>query len=76
MKSKSRELKSCFISAPFGADLGTLTRVLDTAGIHWEWARTNLDLFCRIPGDLRTIIRSVDFVIGADWRPRKWQHDI
>lgn len=65
MKPKSREFKSCFISAPFGADLGTLTRVLDRAGIHWEWAKSNLDLSDRLPGDLRKIIRSVDFVLGV-----------
>lgn len=64
MKPKKREFKSCFISAPFGADLGTLTRVLDRAGIQWEWAKSNLDL-SDLPGDLRTIIRSVDFVLGV-----------
>jgi hypothetical protein len=65
MKTKNREFKSCFISAPFGADLGTLTRVLDTAGIRWEWAKSNLDLSGRLPEDVRKIIRSVDFVIGV-----------
>jgi hypothetical protein len=65
MKAKSREFTSCFISAPFGANLGALTRVLDKAEIQWEWARSNLDLKDRLPGDLRKIIRGVDFVIGV-----------
>jgi hypothetical protein len=65
MKLKNREFKSCFISAPFGASLGALTRVLDRAEIQWEWARSNLDLSDRLPGDLRKIIRGVDLVIGV-----------
>jgi hypothetical protein len=65
MKPKNRAFKSCFISAPFGANLGALTRVLDRAEIQWEWARSNLDLSDRLPGDLRKIIRGVDFVIGV-----------
>jgi len=65
MKPKNREFKSCFISAPFGVNLGALTRVLDRAEIQWEWARSNLDLSERLPGDLRKIIRGVDFVIGV-----------
>jgi hypothetical protein len=65
MKPKNREFKSCFISAPFGATLGSLTRVLDRAEIRWEWARSNLDLSDRLPGDLRKIIRGVDFVVGV-----------
>jgi len=65
MKTKNREFKSCFISAPFGANLGALTRVLDRAKIQWEWARSNLDLSDRLPGDLRKIIKGVDFVIGV-----------
>jgi hypothetical protein len=64
MKTKNREFKSCFISAPFGINLGSLTRVLDRAEIHWEWARSNLDLSDRLPGDLRKIIRGVDFEVG------------
>src|SRR6267154_1365559 len=65
MKPKNRVFRSCFISAPFGASLGALTRVLDRAEIQWEWARTNLDLSERLPGDLRKIIKGVDFVIGV-----------
>jgi hypothetical protein len=65
MKTKNREFRSCFISAPFGADLGTLTRVLDRAGIRWEWAKSDLGLSGRLPEDLRKIIRAVDFVIGV-----------
>jgi len=65
MKPKNREFKSCFISAPFGANLGSLTRLLDRAEIHWEWARSNLDLSDRLPGDLRKIIRGVDFLVGV-----------
>lgn len=65
MKPKNREFKSCFISAPFGVNLGSLTRVLDQAEIQWEWARSNLDLSDRLPGDLRKIMRGVDFVIGV-----------
>lgn len=65
MKRKDREFKSCFISAPFGANLGTLTRVLDRLDIHWEWAKSHLAYSDRLPGDLRKIIRGVDFVIGV-----------
>jgi|HubBroStandDraft_6_1064221.scaffolds.fasta_scaffold02200_2 hypothetical protein len=65
MKSTNREFKSCFISAPFGASLGALPRVLDRAEIQWEWARSNLDISDRLPGDLRKIIKGVDFVIGV-----------
>ena len=65
MKPKSRKFNSCFISAPFGVNLGSLTRVLDRAEIHWEWARSNLDLSDRLPGDVRKIIRRVDFVVGV-----------
>lgn len=65
MKSRNREFKSCFVSAPFGANLGALTRVLDRADIQWEWARSNLDSSDRLSGDLRKIIRGLDFVIGV-----------
>jgi len=65
MKPKNREFGSCFISAPFGANLGALTRVLDRAQIQWEWATSNLDLSDQLPGDLRKIIRGVDFVVGV-----------
>lgn len=31
--------KRCFISAPFGLDLGVLPRVLGNRGISWEWTK-------------------------------------
>jgi hypothetical protein len=65
MKSKNRSFKSCFITAPFGVNLGALTGVLDRAEIQWEWAKSNLDISDRLPGDLRRIIKGVDFVIGV-----------
>lgn len=33
--------------------------------IHWEWAKANVSLSERLPGDLRKLIRGVDFVIGV-----------
>ena len=63
--SKTRVLKRCFISARFGADLGALTRILDKADIDWEWAKSDYAYAERSPGDLRKIIRDVDFLIGV-----------
>ena len=61
-----RLFKSCFISAPFGADLKNLTQVLDELDIQWEWAKSNDAYYSeRLPGNLRKIIRGVDFVIGV-----------
>src|SRR5690348_10006168 len=68
---KSQELAqekiftSCFISAPFGADLRGLPRVLDEMNIQWEWAKSHMAHSERLPDDLRKIIRGVDFVIGV-----------
>jgi len=59
------KFNSCLISAPFSADLGVLPRVLDRAGIHWEWAKSELAYSERLPGDLRKMIRRVDCVIGV-----------
>lgn len=55
--------RRCFISAPYGDDLGVLQRVLDNEDVSWEW-----ETF--FPGQLvvTTIIdaiRSADFVIGV-----------
>jgi hypothetical protein len=65
MKSREKVFTSCLISAPFGAELRNLPRVLDRLNIHWEWAKSNQALSERLPGDLRKLIRSVDFVIGV-----------
>jgi hypothetical protein len=66
MNSENCLLKSCFISAPFGADLGRLPNVLDEAGIHWEWAKSDdVGYSERLPGDLRKIIRNVDFLLAV-----------
>jgi hypothetical protein len=66
MNSDNRVLKSCFISAPFGANLGRLPNVLDQAGIHWEWAKSHDVAYSeRLPGDLRKIIRNVDFLLAV-----------
>jgi hypothetical protein len=58
-------LKSCFISARYGADLGALPGLLDRFGIDWQWAKSDLAYTDRLAGDLRKIIRSVDFFIGV-----------
>jgi len=65
MDSLEKIFKSCFVSAKFGAELGLLPRVLDQVGIHWEWARSQSTNLERMPGDLRKIIRGVDFVLGV-----------
>jgi hypothetical protein len=66
MDSENRVLKSCFISAPFGADLGRLPKVLDQAGVHWEWAKSDDAAYSEsLPGDLRKIIRNVDFLLAV-----------
>jgi hypothetical protein len=66
MNSENRLLKNCFISASFGADLGRLPIVLDQADIHWEWAKSNdVGYSERLPGDLRKIIRNVDFLLAV-----------
>ena len=65
MNLEDKVFKSCLISAPFRAELGTLPRVLDELGIHWEWAKSNLAYSERLPGDLRKIIRGVGFVLGV-----------
>jgi Holliday junction resolvase len=62
---KSRAIKRCFLSAPFGANLAALTRALDRAEIQWEWAKDNPASAARLPGDVRRIIREVDMVIGV-----------
>lgn len=38
---------------------------MDRAGIQWEWARSEQTNLERLPGDLRKIIRGVDFVVGV-----------
>jgi Nucleoside 2-deoxyribosyltransferase len=65
MDSKNKTISTCLISAPFGADLGALPRVLDKSGIHWEWAKHGSEYSDRLPGDIRRIIRHVDFVIAV-----------
>ena len=58
-------LKTCFISAPFGADLGGLPRVLDKLNINWEWAKGRSVTSDSLLGDLRKIIRMVDLVVAV-----------
>jgi hypothetical protein len=65
MPYRERVLKTCFISAPFNADLGILPRVLDQRGIQWEWAKLDPSYSERLPGDLRRIIRRVDFMTAV-----------
>lgn len=65
VKSRNQSLKTCFISAPFGVDLGALTNVLDKAQIHWEWAKSESAYSDRLPGNLRKIIRDVDFLVAV-----------
>jgi len=65
MAFKNKTINTCLISAPFGADLGALPRVLDRSGIHWEWAKHGSEYSDRLPGDIRKIIRHVDFVIAV-----------
>src|SRR5947209_6158915 len=65
MSSEKKGFDSCFISAPFGADLHDLQSVLDRLNIHWEWAKSTMPHSERLPGDLRKLIRGVDFVIGV-----------
>jgi hypothetical protein len=65
MADTNRVLKTCFISAPFGADLGVLPSLLDRRGIQWEWAKLEPSYSERLPGDLRRIIRRVNFVAAV-----------
>lgn len=65
MSAKEQGSKSCLISAPLGAELGLLPTVLERAGVDWQWARTDLGANERLPGDLRRIVRGVDFVVGV-----------
>jgi len=58
-------LKTCFISAPFGVDLGVLPRVLDKLNINWEWAKGRSATSDSLLGDLRKIIRMVDLVVAV-----------
>lgn len=65
MRPEEREIKTYLITAPFGADLGQLPRVLDRAEIQWEWAKSELAYSERRPKDLRRLMRQADFVIGV-----------
>ncbi len=60
-EKNERRLTFCRI----GMQLHDLTRVLDEMNIQWEWVKSNLAYSERLPGDLRKIIRGVDFVIGV-----------
>lgn len=64
-KSNAQAFKTCFISAPFGADLSGLINVLDEANIQWEWAKSGLAYADRVAGDLRKLIRAADLVIAV-----------
>jgi hypothetical protein len=55
---------SCFVSAPFGMALGVIPDVLERAGINWEWAKTERAYAEPLLGNLRKIIRGVDFVLA------------
>lgn len=63
MSTNKRRTRSCLISAPLGKDLGLLTMVLERAGVDWQWARSDLGASERLLGDLRKIVRGVDFVV-------------
>lgn len=65
MPSQERNIRSCLISAPFGADLGELPHVLDRAEVQWEWAKSDLAYTEQWPSDVRRLIRRADFVIGV-----------
>ena len=65
MSTNMRRTRSCLISAPLGKDLGLLTMVLERAGVDWQWARSDLGASERLLGDLRKIVRGVDFVVGV-----------
>jgi hypothetical protein len=65
MACTNQVLKTCFISAPFAADLGALPSILDKRGIQWEWAKLEPSYSERLPGDLRRIIRRVNFVAAV-----------
>ncbi|MFG1182704.1 nucleoside 2-deoxyribosyltransferase [Xanthobacter versatilis] len=56
----TRHYHRCYISAPFGIDLGALTVLLDERAIAWNWAAT------AAPGDLSPAIAidRCDFLIA------------
>ena len=68
--SNAHNIKSCFVSAPAGIDLGFLPDVLGERGINWEWAKENVSEFT----NPYLAIRNADFFIGilngtrADYR--------
>ena len=55
-----KRLKSCFIAAPAGLDLGALPDVLSEKAISWEWAKAAPGRVLR-PSDA---ISHADFLIG------------
>lgn len=53
------QYRTCFISAPFGLDLGALPGVLEERDISWEWGKETKEG----AGDVDSRIEAADFVV-------------
>jgi hypothetical protein len=64
MNAKQSSFKTCYISAPLGEEITSITHALDHLNVKWDWANSRSPSQS-LPGDLRSIISRVDFVLGV-----------
>ncbi len=62
-RQEPMNIRRCFISAAYGANLGVLQRVLDQNQIAWQWAKT-IPSQKPLLASIIDAIRKSDFVIG------------